>query len=102
MHGLHLSRGEHRGPAAAGGDGSESVVSALQMQAQASPILPMDETGWREDGQHGYVWFTTTPGPEPVWLFLTGPEPGACGVRLWLRGLDKPAGHLVTDFLRSL
>jgi len=38
----------------------------LLAQARASPVAHMDETGWRENGQNGYVWGLATPGPQPV------------------------------------
>jgi transposase len=41
-------------------------VAALQAEVQASPIVHADETGWRENGQQGYIWLLTTPGPEPA------------------------------------
>lgn len=28
---------------------------------RASPVVHLDETSWREDGLHGYVWVATTP-----------------------------------------
>ncbi len=38
-------------------------VDQLKQQARASPILHGDETGWRENGQHGYIWaFSRHPG----------------------------------------
>src|SRR4029077_15683116 len=30
-------------------------------EARASPVLHLDETGWREDGRNGWVWTLTTP-----------------------------------------
>lgn len=39
---------------------------ALLAQAQASPVLHMDETGWREDGHNGYIWCMVTQIPQPV------------------------------------
>ncbi|MCC7355385.1 MAG: transposase, partial [Anaerolineae bacterium] len=29
-------------------------------------VVHQDETGWREDGQNGYVWVTATEGAEAV------------------------------------
>ena len=28
---------------------------------RTSPVVHADEPGWREDGQHGYVWTLSTP-----------------------------------------
>jgi len=33
---------------------------------RGSTTLHMDETGWREDGQNGYVWVGSTPGADGV------------------------------------
>lgn len=30
-------------------------------EARASPVLHIDETGWRQDGRNGFVWTVTTP-----------------------------------------
>jgi transposase len=37
------------------------VVEALAAEVQGSPVVHLDETGWREDGQNGYVWTASTP-----------------------------------------
>jgi transposase len=95
LHGLHLSRGAlvdllRRVAAVAA-----PAVRDLQTQAQASPILHADETGWREDGQHGYIWLLTTPGPAPV-CYVERDASRAGAVFERLRGSFR--GHLVTDF----
>ena len=41
---------------------AESTVDALLKQIRQSDVIHGDETGWREDGQNGYVWLLTTPG----------------------------------------
>jgi hypothetical protein len=41
----------------------------LRAQAQASRVAHADETGWRENGQNGYIWALVTPGPEAVRLY---------------------------------
>jgi len=33
----------------------------IRDEVRASPVMHLDETSWREDGQHGYVWVATTP-----------------------------------------
>jgi hypothetical protein len=96
VHGLHLSRGGIVDLLRRVAMVAEPAVSALQTEAQASPILHMDETGWREDGQHGYVWLMTTPGPEPVCYFERD-RSRSHAVFDRLRG-PAFAGHLVTDF----
>jgi hypothetical protein len=96
VHGLQLSRGAIVDLLRRVAQLAEPAVADLQAQAQASPILHADETGWREDGQHGYVWLLTTPGPEPVCYF----ERDASRSHAVFDRLRGPtfAGHLVSDF----
>jgi len=94
-HGVHLSVGAlvevlHRLQRA-----TAAEQAALLAQARASPILHMDETGWRENGQNGFVWGLTTPGPAPVCYYAYDrSRAGAVAATL----LDTFAGHLVTDY----
>jgi hypothetical protein len=37
------------------------AYARLREAVRASPVVHADETGWREDGQHGYVWAFSTP-----------------------------------------
>lgn len=37
------------------------VLEAIKGQIRASPAVQADETGWREDGENGYVWSASTP-----------------------------------------
>jgi transposase len=68
---------------------------ALLAQARASPIVHMDETGWRENGQNGYVWGLVTPGPAPVCYYAYDrSRAGAVAASL----LADFRGHLVTDY----
>jgi len=66
MHGVHVSVGEivevlHRVRHQV-----RPELEQLLRQMRGSAVLHMDETGWREDGQNGYVWVGSTPGPEQV------------------------------------
>jgi transposase len=36
-------------------------VEAWQAAIRASPAVPADETGWREDGKNGSIWSLSTP-----------------------------------------
>ncbi len=36
-------------------------LDALKADIRASSALQMDETGWREDGENGYIWAASTP-----------------------------------------
>jgi hypothetical protein len=59
--GLHLSAGEVvkllEGTARAG----EREVQSLLERVRGSPAVCADETGWREDGENGYLWTFSTP-----------------------------------------
>jgi hypothetical protein len=37
------------------------VVAQMQEAIRASPVLHVDETGWRQDGTNGYAWTFSTP-----------------------------------------
>ena len=61
LHGVTISSGEmvellHRLK-----DQMQPQLDALKMQIRASPAVQADETGWREDGTHGYIWSVATP-----------------------------------------
>lgn len=46
------------------------ALRGLREQLRSSPVVHGDETGWREDGQAGYVWaFSTPEGSEAVRYF---------------------------------
>jgi transposase len=45
------------------------VQGRIAAQTRASPVLHMDETGWRQDGQNGYLWVQATDGPLPTRLY---------------------------------
>jgi hypothetical protein len=61
VHGLRLSVGAIsdllRRVAAQG----QGAVAQVRERIRASPVVQADETGWRENGQNGYVWFAGTP-----------------------------------------
>lgn len=48
----------------------EPVMESLKARIRSSPIVHADETGWREDGQNGYVWVFSTPGEEETRLYV--------------------------------
>ncbi|HEX5501565.1 MAG TPA: IS66 family transposase [Thermomicrobiales bacterium] len=60
-HGLRLSVGALAGVLRAVADRAAPALAALRARVRGSPVVCADETGWREDGQHGYVWVFTTP-----------------------------------------
>jgi transposase len=74
LHGLHLSTGAivaacHR-VAAAGQTALQQIRDAIR----ASPVVHLDETGWRENGVNGYVWTASTPTER---YFVRGSRAGA-------------------------
>jgi hypothetical protein len=77
------------------GQATQPEQDALLAQARASPVLHMDETGWRENGQNGYVWGLVTPGAQPVCYYAYDrSRAGAAAATL----LADFSGHLVTDY----
>lgn len=40
---------------------AKPVLEEIQGQIRASPAVQADETGWREDGENGYIWSACTP-----------------------------------------
>jgi transposase len=61
LHGFEVSLGElvellHRIK-----EYAQPVLSDLKAAIRASPAVQADETAWREDGIHGYIWSVSTP-----------------------------------------
>lgn len=94
LYGLHLSVGGLQ-------DLLQRVRAALaparaevEVQARASPSHHVDETGWRENGQNGYLWVQATAGPTPTRLFTYDPSrAGTVADRL----LEGYTGVVVSD-----
>ncbi len=59
--GLRLSVGALRGLLAETARAGRPAYEALRGEARASPVVHLDETGWREGGRNGWVWTLTTP-----------------------------------------
>jgi transposase len=74
----------------------EPAFQALLGQARASPLLHMDETGWRENGANGYIWELATGGPHPVRLYVHDPSRAGAVMERLLGGQFR--GVLVCDF----
>ena len=74
LHGLHLSVGAIvaacQRVAMAGRGALEQIRDAIR----ASPVVHLDETGWRENGVNGYVWTASTPTER---YFVRGSRAGA-------------------------
>lgn len=61
MHQVHLSVGEIVKVLRAVANKGKETYQGLLKQVQTSPYVHADETGWREDGQNGYLWVAATP-----------------------------------------
>ncbi len=71
----------------------QTAVAEIKRAIVTSPHVHMDETGWREDGDNGYVWASSTPEGLRAFEFhfsRAGAIPEAI--------LDGFTGTLVTDF----
>jgi hypothetical protein len=72
-HGLVLSRGGVGRLLHLAARRARPAYDRIHAQVRASPVVHLDETGWREDGQHGYVWVATT---KDACLFHRDPSRG--------------------------
>jgi transposase len=72
------------------------ALEALKQQARRSAVLHGDETGWRENGQNGYVWSFSTPGEQALRLYEYDRSRGQAVLKRFLDGRFR--GHLVSDF----
>ena len=93
LHGLQLSLGGLAGVLRAVADRAAPALEDLRERVRGSPHVHADETGWREDGANGYVWFFGTP--DLRYFHRDGSRSGAV-VREVL-GADFD-GTLVSDF----
>lgn len=96
LHGLWLSTGEiieltHRVR-----DSAHGTIEGLKEQIRRSAVIHGDETGWREDGQNGYVWTLATPGPDGIRYYEYDRSRGQSVVDRLLKDVRDPC--LVTDF----
>jgi transposase len=92
VHGLALSVGGIVGALHTVAQRAEPVVASMREAIRASPVLHVDETGWRQDGHNGYAWSFST---ETVRAFMHGGRERA--VLEQAIGADYP-GVLVSDF----
>jgi transposase len=61
IHGLSLSEGEIIGLVHQTARQAQPLAAAIRQAVQQSPAVCADETGWRQNGQNGYVWTFSTP-----------------------------------------
>lgn len=91
--GLRLSVGALSGLVVEAARAGQPAYDALLGEARASPVVHIDETGWREEGRNGWVWTLSTP---TVRLFqYSRSRAGAVAERL-LGETDE--GVVVSDF----
>ncbi len=61
VHGLRLSTGAIvAATRKVAGKGQRKLAGILEC-IRGSPVIHADETGWRQDGNNGYVWTFSTP-----------------------------------------
>lgn len=95
VHQLQLSVGQISGLCQRVTAQLAAVGEGLKREARASPVVHMDETGWREDGLSGYIWCLATDSPQPVRYY----EYQRSRAQEVAQALLGPfAGHLVSDF----
>jgi transposase len=92
VHGLHLSVGAIVAASATAAARAAPLVTDIQAAIRASPVLHVDETGWRQDGHNGYAWTFSTASER---LFVRGSRERA--VLETAIGADY-GGVLVSDF----
>ncbi len=92
VHQLHLSQGELVGILQTVAKQAKTAVDAIREAIRGSPVVQADETGWRQDGQNGYLWSFSTPS---VRYFTFGNRSKATVDDVLG---DDFAGVLVTDF----
>ena len=71
-------------------------MDRLLTEVQASPVVHGDETGWRENGQNGYVWGFLGLGAQPAYYFVYH-QSRAGRIPQGILGLHLK-GHLISDF----
>jgi transposase len=64
VHGLRLSVGEYTDLLRRVAVQGQGTLTQVRERIRASPVVQADETGWRENGKNGYVWFAGTPAGE--------------------------------------
>ena len=92
VHGLRLRVGAIVGALPALAARAAPAVATLGAAIRASPVLHVDETGWREDGHNGYAWTFSTATER---LFVRGSRERAV---LEAAIGDAYGGVLVSDF----
>jgi transposase len=96
LHALDLSVGEIVELAHDVRQQLQGQADQLLAQVRQQPVVHQDETGWRENGQNGYIWATVSDGPQAVRYYEYSPSRSH---HLPLRLLGEHfRGVLVSDF----
>lgn len=74
----------------------EPAIEELKHTVRRQPVVHGDETGWREDGQNGYVWCLATDGVAAIRYYAYDRSRGSAVVARLLG--ESFGGHLVSDF----
>lgn len=90
---LHLSHGGIIGLLRLVAERGQDTYEHLQQDIRGSPVVHVDETGWREDGVPGFIWSFSTPTTR--YYHYDGSRAGT--VADGVLGEDF-GGTLVTDF----
>jgi len=91
--GVHVSKGALCGMLDTVAQAGRSVYDGLLQDARASPVLHVDETGWRQNGVNGFLWTLSTPA---VRYFAFSPSRAGYVARRLVG--DEYAGVVVSDF----
>jgi transposase len=95
VHQLHLSRGELAAVLQTAAQRGSGAADAILDAIRARGVVHADETGWREDGQNGYLWSLSAG---PLRYFRRGNRAKAMVDALLG---EQFGGVLVTDFYAS-
>jgi transposase len=99
LHGLEISAGSLVNLCDGLAQSLRPQVEQLQEEIRSSAIVHADETGWRENGQNGYIWHFGTPGPQGVRSYQYEHSRGQQVVEDFLG--ESFQGVLVSDFYGS-
>lgn len=90
---LKISDGEVVGMLSSVATLGKTTYDSLQAILRASPFVHGDETGWRENGQNGYLWSFSTPSV----CYFTYPKSRSGQIVMEVLG-EKYKGVVVSDF----
>lgn len=91
--GLRISEGALCAALEAAARAGREVYGGLLAEARASPVLHVDETGWRQDGRNGFLWSLSTP---RVSYFHSSQSRAGYVARRWVG--EEYEGVVVSDF----